>query len=114
MLIWKLIKGLIKVAISVGVIIFLIIWAIGASISYKQSSELPYDNVSYMIQAHEKNAEFPKGTWCECPKCHKNFYKENTPCCSHKCEREYQELVRAWYSAQQDKQFIENHGKKFK
>ena len=114
MFIWRLFKGFIKLVIAISIIIFFFVWAIGAVVSYHRSGELPYDNVTYMISSYEKNDEVPRGTWCQCPVCGKYYYKEDSPCCSHKCEMEYKEMVRVWNSAQQDKRMIENHGKKFK
>ena len=114
MFIWNLVKGVIKLVFGLVIGILLIVWLVGAAISYKQSAELPYENVTYMMESYEINTTVPRGTWCECPVCKKNFYKEDSPCCSHKCESEYHKLVSAWNSAQQDREYIENHGKKFK
>lgn len=92
--------------------IIFIILVIGGVISHKESGELPYQNVTYMRTSYEKNAEFPRGTWCQCPVCDEYFYKDNLPCCSQKCEREYHDIVHAWERG--DREFVEQHGKKFK
>jgi hypothetical protein len=114
MFLFKLIKGFIKLVFSLVVGLVLIIWLVRAFISYKQSGELPYQDVTYMMSSYVKNDEVPRGTWCQCPVCDKYYYKDDSPCCSHKCEREYREMVKAWNSVNNNRQFIENHGKKFK
>ena len=114
MFLFKLVKGFIKLVFSLVIGLILIIWLVGAFISYKQSGELPYQDVTYMISSYEKNAEAPRGTWSKCPVCDKYYYKDDSPCCSHKCEREYREMVKAWNSVNNGRQFIENHGKNFK
>lgn len=117
MFIFKLVKLFIKLVFSIILFILgivFLVWVIGASVSLKQSAELPYENVTYMISSYEKNDEVPRGTWCQCPVCGKYYYKDDSPCCSYKCEMEYKKMVKAWNSAQQDRRYIENHGKKFK
>lgn len=117
MFIFKLVKLFFRLLFSLilGIIgVIFLVWVISASISYHKSGELPYDNVTYMMSSYEKNDEVPRGTWCQCPVCDKYFYKEDNPCCSHKCEMDYKKMVSAWNSAQQEKRLIENYGKKFK
>lgn len=114
MFLWRLIKGFVKFVFLLVIGIIFVIWLIGAVVSYHKSGELPYQDVTYMMTSYEKNEEVPRGTWCQCPVCDEYFYKEDLPCCSDKCEKEYRDIVRAWNSANKDRQFIENHGKKFK
>lgn len=114
MFLWKLVKGFIKFVFFLIIGVIFIVWLISAFVTYKNGTEMPFQNVSYMMTSYEKNAEVPRGTWCQCPVCDEYYYKGDYACCSAKCEREYHDLVKAWNSANRDKQFIENHGKKFK
>jgi hypothetical protein len=114
MFLFKLVKGFIKLIFSLVIGLVLTIWLISAAISYFKSGELPYQDMSYMITAYEKNSEDPRGTWSQCPVCDKYYYKDDSPCCSRKCEKEYREMLKAWNSANKERRFIENHGKKFK
>lgn len=114
MFLWKIVKGFVKLVFMLVIGIIFVVWLIGATASYQKSGELPYQDMTYMMTSYEKNAEAPRGTWCQCPVCDKYYYKDDSPCCSHKCEREYRDLVNTWNSVCKDRRFIENHGKKFK
>ena len=110
----KIIKGFFKLGLLLFIGAMFIGWLIGAAVSYHESGELPYDNVTYMMECYEKNVEAPRGSGSHCPVCDQYYYKGDFACCSAKCEREYHDIVRAWNSANGDRKFIENHGKKFK
>ena len=114
MFLWKMIKGFVKLVFTLVFGIVFLVWLISAVVSYQKSGELPYQDVTYMISSYEKNAQDPRGTWSQCPVCDKYYYKDDSPCCSRKCEKEYRGMVKAWNSANHDRKFIENHGKKFK
>ena len=116
-MILKLFKFFFKLLfiILIAAILFVsVVIGIGRSAKgYVESSELPYDNVTYMMQSYEKNAEAAPGTWCACPVCGtKYFYKEDIPCCSRECEKKYHEIVNAWRRG--DKNLVESYGKKAK
>ena len=114
MFLFKIIKGFVKLTFFLlfSIIIFALI--IGTIVHCSVDAELPNQNVTYMITSYNKNAEVPIGTWCQCPICEKYYYKEDVPCCSYRCEKEYHDIVKAWNSANYNKRYIENHGKKFK
>ena len=114
MFLFRIIKSFVKFVFSLAIGIIFIVWLISTFFGDRQDDGLPYQDVTYMMTSYEKNAEFPRGTWCQCPVCDKYYYKDSSPCCSYKCEREYKEMIKAWNSAQQDRKYIENHGKKFK
>ena len=118
-MIFKAIKFFVKlgIGIALGVIILLFILGglIGGVSNYVKSSELPYHDVTYMIDAYKKNAEAPKGTWCVCPVCEDEyFYKNRNACCSKECEEKYHEIVKAYNNAKDGRKFVEQQGKKFK
>lgn len=117
-MIWDLVKGLVKFGFLLGAGFVILIWWFstgGTNVDNEEDTELPFQNVTYMMTSYEKNAEAQRGTWCQCPVCDNYYYKENYPCCSYKCEKEYHELVRAWHSSNSSaKQYIEKHGKKFR
>ena len=114
MLIWKTIKFVVKLSLGLIIGVFIVGWIISGIISYHMSGELPFDNVTYMKESYGKNAEVPKGTWCECPVCGENFYKSNSPCCSQKCEKDYWDCVNAFNKGEIERKKVESYGKKFK
>ena len=118
-MIFKVVKFFIKLGVGIilGIISLVVIFclAINGITNRVKSYELPYHDVSYMITSYEKNAEAPKGTWCVCPVCEKEYYyKDKTVCCSPECEKKYHEIVKAYNDAKAGRKFVERQGKKFK
>lgn len=119
-MIFKIIKFFVKLGIGIALGIVLLVLIIGAIVesgrSYKENYELPYNDVSYIIEAHQISERAMVGTVHMCAICRENFTKTSNDvnCCCPEHEREYQELYRAWVAGNNNKQVIESYGKKFK
>ena len=106
------------IGISLGLIAFvLVILAMAdATKAYVEDAKMPYNDMSYIVRAHQITEQGEIGTVHMCSICRKNFTKTsmNVNCCSAEHEREYQEMYKAWTSGNKDKEVVESYGKVFK
>ena len=101
-------------SILILALVLFVIYVVKVGPSYIDNLSPPENDVSMIIRMHEKAEEYGVGTVLSCPVCGENFTKKSMDfnCCSEKCEREYQELYRAWTSG--NKEVVESYGKKFR
>lgn len=109
MLVWKLVKFVMKLVLGLVLFILLLIFGIRAVYNYYDRMEVQTFDVSGIVETYEKNLREPEGAWIACPMPHedepnhyKYFMKEDSPFCSKECEKHYREVVRTWNSAQDE------------
>ena len=114
-MIFKVAKFFIKLIFGIALGISLGVYLVaGTVVAIRNANEDPHKKMSFVIRDYEVCAGHPQGTGLACPICGKNFYKQDIPCCSQKCEHKYQEMKTAWDNAQAAEKELNKLGKRYK
>lgn len=113
-MIFKVAKFVIKIGLGIGLGILILIWTGAAIVGWIRSGENPHDNMSFVINDVNKCEKYPVGTYIACPICEREFYKENSPFCSRKCEDKYWDMKRNYDTATQAEKNLNSYGKNYK
>ena len=118
MIIFRLIKGVIKLALSfvLGILVIVLLIVGLARMSrgeYEDPGYRPDNTVAHMVDMYNRTATLPDGTYCQCPVCGTHYYKYNVVCCSYECEDDYHEILRAFRVTMGGSNIVHQHGKTF-
>jgi hypothetical protein len=120
-MVFKIAKFFTKIAIGTGLVVaafvFILYLFVGGVKTYFREGELPYNDASYIVRAHQtcEESEIGTGHVCCIPGCETIFYKKsnNVNACCPEHERQYQEIYKSWLAGLENKEKLEKQGVKF-